>query len=560
MAYAHRAKNTYAALPFISTWKTDNLSTGSSTNTQVKLPLVSTGTYKFTVNWGDGNSDVITTWDQAEVTHTYAAIGTYTITITGFIKGWQFGPETPSPPTTGDRLKLLTITQFGCLRFTNDAFMFHGCENLTLTTVTDMPNLKGVTIAHGFLRRCYSLTTVSSINKWDVSKIENFRRFFGVIDTFNDNIGNWNVGKGTNFNSMFYALTLTTGGNFNNGGDPSIGNWDMSSAVDLGGMFTYQGKFNQNVGAWDTGNVTNMTGLFYGNTGSPYGIFDNGGSDSINNWNTGNVTSMSTMFTYQPNFNRNIGNWNTSKVTSMGAMFYASPVDSAPGLFNQDISNWDTSNVTNMTQMFYRQPYFNQEIGKWNVGNVTNMSWMLRSLYTPPVGVPNGTFNNAGSPSIGNWNTSNVTTMSSMFSQQPAFNQNIGNWNTSKVTDMGYMFQTLTFNNGGSPSINNWDTSKVTTMSRMFQGSMAFNQPLNNWDIPLVTNMLNFMDGEDLYIPYAFSKQNYSNFLIALAAQPVKPNVQFRLRQYYDSTAVAARAILTSAPNNWSILDLGLQP
>jgi len=502
MAYAHRAKNTYAALPFISTWKTDNLSTGSSTNTQVKLPLVSTGTYKFTVNWGDGSSNVITSWNQAQVTHTYAAIGTYTITITGFIKGWSFGPETPTPPTGSDRLKLLTITQFGCLRFTDYAFMFHGCENLTLTTVNDIANLKGVTNCHGFFRRCLALTTVNNLNKLDVSKIQVFQRFFGLCDNFNQNIGNWNVGKGTNFAAMFFGFNSSTGGKFNNGGDPSIGNWDMSSAIDLTSMFVYQGKFNQNVGAWNTSNVTSMSSLFYGNLAAPYAIFNNGGSDSI--------------------------------------------------------KNWDTSKVTTINGMFYAQPNFNQEVGLWNVSNVTNFANMFNS-YFGSSGPFISNFNNGGSASIGNWNTSKATNMNGMFSGATKFNQNIGNWDVSKVTNMSYMLQARDFNNGGSPDINNWDVSKVTTMSRMLQVAFNFNQPLDNWKIPLVTDMINFMyEGEPN--PYAFSVTNYSNFLIALAAQPVKPNVSLRVNQYYNSSCLAARAILAAAPNNWTFVDRGLQP
>ena len=37
---------------FYSTWNTSNTSTGSSTATQIKLPLISTGTYNFVVDWG----------------------------------------------------------------------------------------------------------------------------------------------------------------------------------------------------------------------------------------------------------------------------------------------------------------------------------------------------------------------------------------------------------------------------------------------------------------------------------------------------------------------------
>jgi len=35
------------------------------------------GTYNTLVDWGDGNSDLITSWNQAEVTHTYATADIY---------------------------------------------------------------------------------------------------------------------------------------------------------------------------------------------------------------------------------------------------------------------------------------------------------------------------------------------------------------------------------------------------------------------------------------------------------------------------------------------------
>ena len=81
---------------FVSTWKTDNTSTGSSAANQVKLPLISLGTYNFRVEWGDGTADNITVWNAAATTHTYASAGTYEINITGTLTGWQFN-------NTGDR-------------------------------------------------------------------------------------------------------------------------------------------------------------------------------------------------------------------------------------------------------------------------------------------------------------------------------------------------------------------------------------------------------------------------------------------------------------------------
>lgn len=481
MAYAHRAKNTYAALPFISTWKTDNLSTGSSTNTQVRLPLVATGTYRFTVNWGDGSSDLITTWNQAQVTHTYAAIGTYTITITGFIKGWEFN-------NLGDRLKIMTLVQWGCLRLGNDMpfgslgsdainrGFFYGCENITYTTTTDILNLKGVTNVCGLFRRNYQTTKINNIEKLDVSKVTSAALMFANCVRWNGDVSYFNTSNITNMWNMLGGQgAVFPHGSFTNMGNPDIGNWDTSKVTDMALLFASQYKFNQNIGNWDVSNVTTMLFMF-GISPAPYvlpagqGTFNNAGSNSI--------------------------------------------------------KNWDTGKVTDFNQMFRGQFLFNQPIGSWDTGNAVIMA---------------GMFGFSGGATPGN----------------KAFNQNIGTWNTSKVTDMSFMLQTDNFNNGGSSSINNWDTSKVTNMSRMLQGAFAFDQPINNWNVSLVTDFINFMSSSGL--PNAYSVTNYSNLLIGWASRPVQPNrsINFSTNKY-NSTAVAARAILTSAPNNWTIADGGL--
>lgn len=437
------------AKPFISTWNTAITYTGSTANNQIKLPLISTGVYKFTVDWGDSTSDDITTWNQAEVTHTYGTSGIYTVTITGFIKGWDFsGFAATVGAVVGDRQKLLSIIQFGCLEIvtyttlTTVAGAFFGCTNLNLTSVLDQPNFKNCTSSFGFLRGCTSITTVANLNKWDVSKVEFFRTMLRENPNFDDNLGNWNMSRATNIGYM------------------------------LAGSATV----------------------------APYGKFNNGGSDSI--------------------------------------------------------KNWDVSNVTDMYAMFYSQPDFNQEVGLWDVSNVTIFGFFINT-YTPPLGVTSGTFTNAGSDSIKNWNTSKVVNMNAMFSGQTLFNQPIDTWDTSNVTNMSYMLQCLSFNQ----PLNSWDTKKVTTMTRMLQIATTFNQPINNWEVPLVVDMFNFMYFSDpLYLTISFDKQNYSDFLINLSGQTLQPNVSLNVNQYYNSASVAARAILTSAPNNWTIVDLGLQP
>lgn len=120
---------------FVSKWNT--AMTGTSTSYQITLPLVSDGTYDFTVDWGDGNIDPITIWDQAQVTHTYATEGIYTIAIDGTIIGWRFN-------NGGDKYKIIEISQWGNINFGNLGFYFFGAGNLVITA-TDGPDLTGTT-------------------------------------------------------------------------------------------------------------------------------------------------------------------------------------------------------------------------------------------------------------------------------------------------------------------------------------------------------------------------------------------------------------------------------
>jgi len=93
---------------FISVWDTT-----LGKDPIITLPLVASGNYNFSVNWGDGNTDTITAYDQAERIHNYATGGVYTITITGTIEGWSFG-------VGGSGGLLTSITNIGQLKLGNE--------------------------------------------------------------------------------------------------------------------------------------------------------------------------------------------------------------------------------------------------------------------------------------------------------------------------------------------------------------------------------------------------------------------------------------------------------
>ena len=114
-----------------------------------------------------------------------------------------------------------------------------------------------------------------------------------------------------------------------------IGNWNTSNVTNMGGMFFDAISFNQNIGSWNTAAVTNMNQMFDMAT-----YFNNGGNSNINNWDTSSVTNMDGMFAYAKAFNQDIGNWNTSSVNTMGGMF------SGASAFNQNLTGWCVSNIS----------------------------------------------------------------------------------------------------------------------------------------------------------------------------------------------------------------------
>ena len=217
---------------FVSTWKTDNLSTGSSLSNEIRLPLISTGNYAFTVQWGDGSSDLITVWNEAQATHIYSTAGTYTVTINGICSGWRFN-------NLGDRLKFLAVIKWGSLQLgANEGSYFSGCSNLTLSVVEGVLDLSNTLSLNQAFLNCSSLVTVLGMNDWDTSNV-------------------------TSTTSMFQSAT-----NFNQ----NIGSWDVSKAVTMAFMFSSATNFNQNIGSWNVSNVTNFTGFMTNKTSLNFSV------------------------------------------------------------------------------------------------------------------------------------------------------------------------------------------------------------------------------------------------------------------------------------------------
>ena len=159
---------------FTSVWNTSKTSSGSSGPNQIMLPLTNSGKYNFTVYWGDGTSDAITSWNQTETAHTYPGQGVYELNTIGEIEGFSFNNK-------GDKEKLINITKWGSLRLGGSGHYFAGASNLE--SIPADANLSGTTTMVRAFWKASRFT--GNISGWDVSEITSMKNMFNHASAFN---------------------------------------------------------------------------------------------------------------------------------------------------------------------------------------------------------------------------------------------------------------------------------------------------------------------------------------------------------------------------------------
>ena len=421
------------------------------------------GNVDVTVDWGDGQTSVVTT--QGGVEHTYAEDGEYTIAITGTLT--HFG--NPSNP-----LMLTAVTAWGELGLERLSYAFFNANQLRSVPADLPPTVWDVSRLFNAARNFNG-----DITGWDVSNVTDMRFMFSGASAFDRDIGGWDVSNVTSMTAMFQQATSF---------DRELAAWDVSGVTDMTRMFEGATAFNRDLGAWDISAVTSLEYMFAGATAF---------NGDLAGWDTSNVTNVFYTFSGATAFDRDIGDWDTSNVTNMGGTF------SNAWAFNQDIGRWDTGRVTNMASLFLFASRFDQDIGDWDTSNVQSMGWTFRGATsfnrdigrwdTGSVVAMGGMFQGATSfdHDIGDWNTGKVTSLGSMFSGATSFNQDIGRWDTGNVTDTWWTFYGATSFN---QDIGEWDTSKVRNMRGMFEGAVSFNHDIGAWDTGSVTTMQNMFE------------------------------------------------------------------
>ena len=572
---------------FITTWKT------TTSSEKVTIPTErSSSDYDFQIDWGDGSDTETFTGTDPDPTHVYSEAGTYQIEITGTFPRifLDAGSRGDGDKTNAERLQ--SIDQWGSIEWESMERAFVGASNLSYRA-TDSPDLSRVTSLRRMFKDADSFN--GDIGDWDVSGGYDMVGMFQNANSFNQDLDGWDVSGATDMRSMFEGAVSfngdISGWNVSRVNDMAtmfeeaesfnqdISGWDVGRVRDMAAMFIGAINFNQDIGSWNVSSVTQMNGMFWdaksfnkdigewdvSNTTNMRGMFNGASSfnQDIGAWNVSSVKDMSFMFKGASSFNQDIGGWNVSSVTDMGSMF------SFAESFNQDIGGWDVSSVTNMRGMFRDVVAFNQDIGGWDVSSVTSMLSMFNGATSFNQDIGSWDVSSVRDMSfmfketeffnqdLSGWDVSNVTDIGSMFSRTNSFNQDIGNWDVSGAEDMSFMFsRAKAFNQ----DISSWETGNVTTMRAMFQFATSFDQDLGEWDVSNIKiNGFNGTSGMGAMLNGSgLSPTNYDRTLAGWAGQNLNEDIVLDASgvEYCDAGPSRDHLILAF---NWTIGDDGQQ-
>lgn len=170
---------------FVTTWKTD------ADMETITIYLDTDYAYNFTVDWGDGTVETVTSNENLE--HTYQTAKTYTVAMQGDIPYIKMNSE-----------KLMSIDQWGNNQWKSMNSSFINATNMVYNA-TDKPDLSQVEDMGSMFTNAYSFN--GDIGNWDVSNVTLMYSLFEGAEAFNQNISAWDVSKVESISRMFQGAT-----------------------------------------------------------------------------------------------------------------------------------------------------------------------------------------------------------------------------------------------------------------------------------------------------------------------------------------------------------------
>ena len=492
------------------------------------LPTVDGGVYNCTVEWGDGTTSTITSWNQAEVTHQYPSSGKYRIKISGKFEGINFHRH--EELNHHDHLKLLDVISWGddskmdiagyVAPFNphnipssgsngiHTAYigMFCGCKywndvsggapnwGTCGTANTLHPSADGRRFgSSSMITTFYGNSSLQAdISVWTTEdkpftgaayRLFRSRPRSSEVDTFKANF-HWIPSNGNSWEMFSGASEKAVGPDgsslilSNRNQIFEISNWKPTTASPFSAStrYLFQNAFensvsmNPDVSDLVNSNCTSVRNLFNG-----VGVFTGRG---LENWS---VSDMSNLIELNESFKGTSINKILPWTFALGANI--SGMLQNCDLYNSPCNGWDTSGVLKVNSLFSGSGIFNNGGVSWTDADWTNCEDFIRMFKQT-------SFNQ----DISRWKlpTTKDFNMLGMFRASP-FNRPVNTtmvngtkyWDMSRCTNTAFMFADCPFDQ----PLDAWDVSNVTNMGYMFYNNNDFNKPLDSWDVSNVTNM-----------------------------------------------------------------------
>ena len=123
----------------------------------VTIPCQNVGTFDATLDWGDGSTtNAVTAYNDPDLTHSYAAPGSYQITISGTFPNIYFN-------NGGNKALVTSVDNLGSTGWTRLDRSFYGCSNMTNFYGTGA-DVSGVTTMSYMVDACTALRSFSGLS------------------------------------------------------------------------------------------------------------------------------------------------------------------------------------------------------------------------------------------------------------------------------------------------------------------------------------------------------------------------------------------------------------
>ena len=373
----------------------------------------SAGTY--TVDWGDGTSENVTSNTTAQRNYAFGDLSSGTLSS----RGYRQAVITVTPTTPGATFSAVNLNRGHSGISSSSTF----ATNPWLDVAVAAPNATTIEFSYssgGFRTSSMSLCEQVTIVAHNTTNMAHMFREFRELQS----VSLSSTAAVTNMSNMFHTCFSL-----------------------------------QTVPLFNTAAVTNMSSMFQACNALR----------SVPLFNTAAVTNMSSMFSTCLSLST-VPLFNTAAVTDMSSMF-----STIYGL--QSVPLFNTAAVTNMSSMFNSCQGL-REVPLFNTAAVTNMQSMFstcRSLQTVPlfdtaaVTIMQSMFSSCQSlQSVPLFNTAAVTSMSFMFQSCQSL-QSVPLFNTAAVTNMQSMFNACSC----LQTVPLFNTAAATIMQSMFSNCVS---------------------------------------------------------------------------------------